>query len=216
MSTHRFHVDQALGGGGGRRQDSTLCCFGKRACGTANTSAAPALGSRGCGCFGDVGASAPPPACCAHVPSPSRGCCGMPGLDAALAGCRPTPPVDCLTPDVHASPSPPLSTPPPPLWYGRYDGQVFVKPPEVLTRDRLLGTYEVKPVLARLRWAPGTAARGREPRDGMRWVRWCSSVRQPPGAARDRAPACGTAAGRHAGFLWERPRCFKLHGPRRR
>ena len=33
----------------------------------------------------------------------------------------------------------------------RYDGQVFVKPPEVLTRDRLLGTYEVKPVLAKLR-----------------------------------------------------------------
>lgn len=33
----------------------------------------------------------------------------------------------------------------------RYDGQVFVKPPEVLARDRLLGTYEVKPVLARLR-----------------------------------------------------------------
>lgn len=34
---------------------------------------------------------------------------------------------------------------------GWYDGQVFVKPPEVLTRDRLLGTYEVKPVLARCR-----------------------------------------------------------------
>lgn len=33
----------------------------------------------------------------------------------------------------------------------RYDGQVFVKPPEVLARDRLLGTYEVRPVLARLR-----------------------------------------------------------------
>ena len=33
----------------------------------------------------------------------------------------------------------------------RYDGQVFVKPPEVLTRDRLLGTYEVKPTLARLK-----------------------------------------------------------------
>lgn len=33
----------------------------------------------------------------------------------------------------------------------RYDGQVFVKPPEVLARDRLLGTYEVKPVLGRLR-----------------------------------------------------------------
>lgn len=34
---------------------------------------------------------------------------------------------------------------------GWYDGQVFVKPPEVLTRDRLLGMYEVKPALARLR-----------------------------------------------------------------
>jgi hypothetical protein len=26
---------------------------------------------------------------------------------------------------------------------GWYDGQTFVKPPEVLARDRLLGTYEV-------------------------------------------------------------------------
>jgi hypothetical protein len=34
---------------------------------------------------------------------------------------------------------------------GRYDGQTFVKPPEVLTRDRLLGMYEVKPILARLK-----------------------------------------------------------------
>lgn len=34
---------------------------------------------------------------------------------------------------------------------GWYDGQVFVKPPEVLMRDRLLGTYEVKPVLGRLK-----------------------------------------------------------------
>lgn len=25
-----------------------------------------------------------------------------------------------------------------------YDGQIFVKPPEVLGRDRLLGTYEVR------------------------------------------------------------------------
>ena len=33
----------------------------------------------------------------------------------------------------------------------RYDGQTFVKPPEVLTRDRLLGTYEVKPTLTRLK-----------------------------------------------------------------
>lgn len=34
---------------------------------------------------------------------------------------------------------------------GWYDGEVFVKPPEVLTRDRLLGMYEVKPVMAKLR-----------------------------------------------------------------
>lgn len=34
---------------------------------------------------------------------------------------------------------------------GWYDGQVFVKPPEVLMRDRLLGTYEVKPALQKLR-----------------------------------------------------------------
>lgn len=33
----------------------------------------------------------------------------------------------------------------------RYDGQTFIKPPEVLTRDRLLGTYEVKPALGRLK-----------------------------------------------------------------
>lgn len=25
----------------------------------------------------------------------------------------------------------------------RYDGQLFVKPPEILGRDRLLGTYQV-------------------------------------------------------------------------
>jgi len=34
---------------------------------------------------------------------------------------------------------------------GWYDGQLFVKPPKVLARDRLLGAYEVKPVLARLK-----------------------------------------------------------------
>ena len=34
---------------------------------------------------------------------------------------------------------------------GWYDGQVFVKPPEILARDRLLGTYEAKPVLAKLK-----------------------------------------------------------------
>ena len=27
---------------------------------------------------------------------------------------------------------------------GWYDGQLFVKPPEVLARDRLLGSYEVR------------------------------------------------------------------------
>jgi len=34
---------------------------------------------------------------------------------------------------------------------GWYDGQLFVKPPKVLARDRLLGAYEVKPVLSRLK-----------------------------------------------------------------
>lgn len=34
---------------------------------------------------------------------------------------------------------------------GWYDGQTFIKPPEVLTRDRLLGMYEVKPILRKLR-----------------------------------------------------------------
>ena len=34
---------------------------------------------------------------------------------------------------------------------GWYDGQTFLKPPEVLARDRLLGTYEVKPIMARLK-----------------------------------------------------------------
>lgn len=33
---------------------------------------------------------------------------------------------------------------------GWYDGQIFVKPPEVLARDRLVAGYKVKPVLARL------------------------------------------------------------------
>lgn len=30
---------------------------------------------------------------------------------------------------------------------GWYDGQMWVKPPEVLARDRLLGSYKVKPVI---------------------------------------------------------------------
>ena len=34
---------------------------------------------------------------------------------------------------------------------GWYDGQTYVKPPEVLARDRLVGTYEVNPVMNRLR-----------------------------------------------------------------
>jgi hypothetical protein len=34
---------------------------------------------------------------------------------------------------------------------GWYDGQIWVKTPEVLARDRLLGSYSVKPVLGRLK-----------------------------------------------------------------
>ncbi|KAJ7548102.1 hypothetical protein O6H91_08G117200 [Diphasiastrum complanatum] len=34
---------------------------------------------------------------------------------------------------------------------GWYDGQVWVKPPEVLARDRLLGSYTVKPALNRVK-----------------------------------------------------------------
>jgi len=34
---------------------------------------------------------------------------------------------------------------------GWYDGQIWVKSPEVLARDRLLGNYKVKPTLARLK-----------------------------------------------------------------
>eukprot|EP00798_Chlamydomonas_sp_ICE-L_P022899 gene22899-30075_t len=34
---------------------------------------------------------------------------------------------------------------------GWYDGETFVKPPEILTRDRLLGMYEAKPVLRKLK-----------------------------------------------------------------
>ena len=34
---------------------------------------------------------------------------------------------------------------------GWYDGQFFVKPPEILARDRLLGMYETRPVLKRLK-----------------------------------------------------------------
>lgn len=34
---------------------------------------------------------------------------------------------------------------------GWYDGQIWVKSPEVLSRDRLLGNYKVKPTLARMK-----------------------------------------------------------------
>ncbi|MGB1417699.1 MAG: CGLD27 family protein, partial [Synechococcus sp.] len=33
---------------------------------------------------------------------------------------------------------------------GWYDGQVWIKPPEVLLQDRLIGTYEIYPGLLRL------------------------------------------------------------------
>lgn len=33
---------------------------------------------------------------------------------------------------------------------GWYDGQVWVKPPEVLLQDRLIGTYEISPAIIRL------------------------------------------------------------------
>ncbi|WGV24949.1 CGLD27 family protein [Halotia branconii] len=33
---------------------------------------------------------------------------------------------------------------------GWYDGQTWMKPPEILTRDRLIVTYDIKPILQRL------------------------------------------------------------------
>ena len=33
---------------------------------------------------------------------------------------------------------------------GWYDGQVWIKPPEILLQDRLIGTYEIYPGLKRL------------------------------------------------------------------
>lgn len=33
---------------------------------------------------------------------------------------------------------------------GWYDGQTWIKPEEVLNRDRLIATYEIKPILRRL------------------------------------------------------------------
>jgi hypothetical protein len=38
---------------------------------------------------------------------------------------------------------------------GWYDGQYFVKPPEILARDRLLAAYEVRPAVTRLRTTLG-------------------------------------------------------------
>ncbi|MBW4562634.1 MAG: CGLD27 family protein [Mojavia pulchra JT2-VF2] len=35
---------------------------------------------------------------------------------------------------------------------GWYDGQTWTKPQEVLTRDRLIATYEIKPILQRLQF----------------------------------------------------------------
>ncbi|MBE9003610.1 CGLD27 family protein [Fortiea sp. LEGE XX443] len=35
---------------------------------------------------------------------------------------------------------------------GWYDGQTWIKPQEILTRDRLIVTYEIKPILQRLQF----------------------------------------------------------------
>ena len=35
---------------------------------------------------------------------------------------------------------------------GWYDGQIWIKPPEVLLQDRLIGTYEIYPGLLRLQF----------------------------------------------------------------
>lgn len=35
---------------------------------------------------------------------------------------------------------------------GWYDGQTWIKPPEVLNRDRLIVTYEIKPILQKLQF----------------------------------------------------------------
>lgn len=74
-------------------------------------------------------------------------CSTLPGIwDLAVAA--PTP-IPLLT--SHLRYSVRLPFPALPLLLPRYDGQVFVKPPEVLTRDRLLASYQVKPVLTKLR-----------------------------------------------------------------
>lgn len=41
---------------------------------------------------------------------------------------------------------------------GWYDGQVWVKPDEVLQRDRLIVTYQIQSILDRLRWTFGVIA----------------------------------------------------------
>lgn len=35
---------------------------------------------------------------------------------------------------------------------GWYDGQIWIKTPEMLTKDRLIGTYYVLPLLYRIKW----------------------------------------------------------------
>ena len=35
---------------------------------------------------------------------------------------------------------------------GWYDGQIWIKPPEILLQDRLIGTYELYPGLLRLQF----------------------------------------------------------------
>jgi hypothetical protein len=70
---------------------------------------------------------------------------------------------------------------------GWYDGQMFVKPPRVLARDRLLGTYEVKPVLARLRGLLAAA--------GLSLAAVSASLALLIGAARDSDGFYGRGAG---------------------
>jgi ABC-type uncharacterized transport system auxiliary subunit len=41
---------------------------------------------------------------------------------------------------------------------GWYDGQNWSKPPEILTRDRLIVTYQVHPILQRLQKTSGLLA----------------------------------------------------------
>jgi hypothetical protein len=51
---------------------------------------------------------------------------------------------------------------------GWYDGGCWEKPPEELTKDRLIGTYQVGPVLKRLRWSLVSLA-GFTLVDGLAW-----------------------------------------------